>query len=244
MRRLHSSFFSLLLAACLMAGSVDSLVEGGIEKMIEEKLPSVIGPARSYRLKFVETSLLDLAGGRINKLTLEARDYSFPDAPMVEYFLVEMKDLRFDLEAIRTVRHTAFRMTVGEDDLNRYLKEKNLIDPVPTVSIRRGELGVSMNREFLGVNVGALLRGRLEVLEDREVLFRPSGLEVAGIGMPAMVANLLVERINPLLDLKKMNLPVRAISMEEADRRLIIKGEALLPLPIFLRSGQAVKPRV
>ncbi|MFH0802898.1 MAG: DUF2993 domain-containing protein [bacterium] len=235
MNKFRSPFFSLLLLAFLMTASVDSFVEGGIEKLLEEKLPSVIGPAKSYRLKFADTSLLDLAGGRINKLTIEARDYSLPDAPLIEYFLVEMSGMRFDLEAIRAVQKTTFRMMVGEDALNDYLKKKNIIDPVPVLSIRRGELGVSMRKEFLGIKIGAVLRGNLQVVEDHEVLFRPSGLEVAGIGIPKPIAQMLVDRVNPLVDLKKMNLPVKSITIEEAEHRFIIKGEAALPLPITLR---------
>lgn len=235
MKNFRSPFFSFLLLAFLMTASVDSFVEGGIEKLLEEKLPSVIGPAKSYRLKFVDTSLLDLAGGKITKLTLEARGYSFPDAPLIDYFLVEMSGMRFDLSAIREVQRTTFRMMVGEDALNDYLKKKNVIDPVPVLSIRQGELGVSMRKEFLGIKIGAVLRGTIEVVEDHDVLFRPSGLEIAGIGIPKPIAQMLVDRVNPLVDLKKMNLPVKSITIEEADHRLIIKGEAILPLPISLR---------
>ncbi len=210
MRRL----IAILLAAGSLAGCSTGLVRPRVEKGIEKALPDYIGPAREYDVK-VEGSERELLRGDIDALHITGRDVQITENLLVGSLVVDMTGVRADTSTrkLKSVESTTFRGTVTEKAVNDYVNASRPEGKEMHIDLEKGSLTVTARPSFHGIGAEVKITGKPRIEGGSRVSFVADKASLSIVPVPASIVNLLLERVNPVLDLGKMKFPVTLTSV-------------------------------
>ena len=145
--------------------------------------------------------------------------------------LMQAQDLVLDIPALRTkndvrvIRRGADKIyaRISEADLNRALThKKNSIENM-RVKLGHGTL-VFTGRYRFGLSTSLMLQGRLEAPDGYRINFVPTKAAVGGIPLPATPLRTVLNRMNPLLNLKSIPLAPRVDRLIVQPGYLTVQG--------------------
>lgn len=139
--------------------------------------------------------------------------------------MVDLSQLLFDDRLrFRRLGRYQFYVEIGERELNRYLfaSGRSLSVETPRVELRDSGIRLSGRvRSPLGWT-HIRVDGRFEVADETRINFVASGLKVAGLPLPGLIAREVFNRINPVADLARLNLRVKPDRIVTRTRRLSV----------------------
>lgn len=219
----------ILIVAVLVSGCAKGIVTSQIESSIAERLPEIIGPARSYRVE-VSGHTTQMIKGKMSQVRILGEVVSIAPNLAVDELEVTLDDIVFDrhTQAIKSCKATLFTAKVAERTLNAYLSAERPDLNELRVRLRRGRMLVHVRPAFLKLSVGVDLEGTLKVVAPAKVFFEVDRLKLAGLKMPGLTAEYIEEKINPVQDFSSSGLGIRLTSIEISPGALVMKGSAEL----------------
>jgi hypothetical protein len=224
---------ALLIAAAavlVLSGCNTSVVRKSVERRIERRLHGVVGPAERYDVRIRNTRDAELVKGRARRVEIEGRKIHLKEQLMVDSLKVTLDNLRYEggEPYFVSVQRSDLAVEFTEDAINRYLREYHARYD-PHVELDPELVTVRMLYTFLGTPTPIRAKGRFVVREGRLLLFDAESADVSFIDRPGFGEQFVEDRVNPLLDLSRLDFPARLESVQVLDGRLRAWGSAALP---------------
>ena len=178
-----------------------------IEDGLEERLPSIIGPAESYEVE-VSGRALKMIDGRLAKILIHGRNVKLQGFP-VDDLEVEMRGVVFDKEKsqLESAEQTLFTAIVGEKTLVNYIRRNQPDIKDLRLKLANGAMTVQTRPRALGLSAPVSLTGKLRLRPGNKVDMDTDTMSVAGLNVPGRVIDFIMNRVNPVLDLSLGNFP-------------------------------------
>ena len=190
-------------------------------------LPDFIGPADSYDVK-VEGSFSDLMNSRLDRLRITGRNVLFLRKYPVDELLLEMKNIRFDMEArtLKSAESTSLSAVMYESSLLRYVAREHPDLGQAHIVISEGFVVATAEPELAHLSAQVEAVGKLRIRDGVRVDFVVEKVSVGGLPMPAAVANTIENQFNPVLNLSDCPLPITLTSIKMAPGKVALTGTA------------------
>jgi hypothetical protein len=225
-------WLALLVLVCAgaqtLAGCTTTVVRSSVERRVERRLSSLVGPAAWYRVRILGTRDPDVVQGRARRVEIEGRRIRALEQVTLENLKLSLFDVQYDPEELYrfTVRRSDLEIEVTDRALTQFL-QKRLPRYRPYVEFEPDQVLVSMQYRLFGTPSTLKARGRLVVEEGRRLLFEAENHPDDAAA--TAVEQVLGEKLNPLLDLTGLDIPCRLEYVQVMDGRLRAHGTAALP---------------
>jgi hypothetical protein len=216
------------------------------EKRINALLPEYLGPADRYSTRVRETTS-GLLRGRLRRVEVNGVNVRLSDDLTVDHLALHISDVSVDTRAQRIQSVGAIRVaaTVGETNLNRYLRARRPDIAGLQVRLGTGEATVRATPEVADLfGVPLQVRGVLRPRSGGALLdFVPGGARVSIVPIPGPVLRFVGERLNPVVDLQTLHAPFRVEQITLRPGAAVLTGSAdpamLLASAAARRSGSS-----
>lgn len=228
---------ALTSAAVLAAGCAGHFVANAIEKGISDRLPELIGPAKSYTVD-VQGSTRQMMRGRMDQIVIRGKGVRMMPDLILDDLEVWLNDVVADpnTSTLKSVGDVQFDAVITQDALNGYLMHTRPESIRVTCLDQR--MIVDAHPKLLRISTNVKLTGRL-IPKGQRLNFIIDKLEVAGIGTPSIAADYVEGRINPVLDLGKMSLSPELKSVTVVPGAVRFSGTARIAgLDAQMRAGK------
>ncbi len=218
----------LLTLACLvLTGGCGRSVERMAERRLNPLLPAFLGPAEKYSTR-VRGNPGALSRGRLRSVHIEGIGVQVSSELTLDTLTLDLKGVDVDTKAgsLRDVESIAFGATLGEAGLNRYLRARRPDVAGLRVEIGAADMTVHAQPEVLELaSVPVRVRGTVAPHTGGSLLdFTPGGARISVVPVPAPVLGYLARRVNPIVDLSTLRLPVRVERAEVRQGMLRLSG--------------------
>jgi hypothetical protein len=215
--------------ALATSGCSTSIVRRGVERRIEKRLSGLLGPAEKYRVRIRGTHDSELVLGRARRVEVEGTRVFAKNELMLESLKLTLVDLRYeggDPDFI-SVRRSDLEVECTDDALNAYLKKyKARYDP--DIRFQPDQVSVRITYPFLGTPTPLSATGRLLIQEGRRLIFDADKADVPFITQPEAAARFVEDRVNPILDLGRIEFPARLENVQVLQSRIRAHGTAAI----------------
>lgn len=221
--------FCLLATLSSVTGCSTRFIRSRAERRIARRLDRLIGPADRYRVRVSRTKDAQLVAGRIRKIDIDGWNVQAGRQINLEWLHLEMRDVKYHAgpDEQLTVGSSELVIHLTEDSLNDYLRREHPDGP-PRVTLNGGTVTLRSAIRLLGVPTPMETTGSLEVADHLQVNYRASEVHLADADPVPGIGPEYVERhLNPLLDVERLNLPLRLDAIEVHPGHLVVRGSAL-----------------
>jgi len=213
----------LVISGC---GPLDPIraVERGIAGYAARRF----GPADRYKVR-IGSAGTNLRRGVIGSLVIEGHRVHTKAGLVVNWCRVELRDVHFERKSrsITSVGESSVIAEVLEEDANAYLGARpDGYRHMKVELIGDGEMAVVVEPRLIGVPVTVRLEGRPEVRNGSEVAFVPDALRVAKLSVPRSLLAIVERRINPVLRVEELGVPVVLGDVRVEQGRIVAVGTA------------------
>jgi hypothetical protein len=226
---LAGTIAAALAAAALTGGCSTTIVRRSVERRIERRLGFWIGPAEKYRVRILHTRDPEVVVGRARRVEITGRRIMARGQFLVDSLRLTMDDLRYeggDPDFI-SIRRSDLEIEFTEEALNDYLKAYHGRNQ-PEVRLTPDQIAVRLTYRFLGAPTLLKATGRLVIREGRQLLFDADAAEVPFIQEPPEAMEYVEQRVNPLLDLGRIDFPARLETVQILAGRVRAHGTAAI----------------
>jgi hypothetical protein len=221
-----------LLTAMLLTGCSTRLIRGRAERRITDKLEDLIGPADQYRVRLRGARDAEIVVGRIRLIEIEGWNVRAGEQIDLASVRLVVRDLRYHAppdERI-SVGSSELEIHLTEASLNDYLRRQHP-DLQPVVHLNDGTVTLKGMFRLLGIPTPIETEGRLVVVDRTRVEFRADTVRLSIDPIPGVGNEYVESRLNPLINVARLKLPLRLDSVELQNGRMIVRGAAYLPPP-------------
>ena len=231
--------FPLMLAGCKGA------VENEAGKRLNALLPEYLGPAQKYTTTVDADSAGAIMRGRFRKVHIEGIGVQVNPKMTIDRLQLDFAEVEVDTKAkkLRSIGGATFACSLSGENLNRYVQAQR-----PDVNGLKASLtrtGILINAApqdpFKLVAVPIAVEGKLIPHGGAKMDFKPNMAKVSILSIPGFALDFIQARLNPLVELSGMAIPVKVESADVRDGYLTITG-AVEPDDI-LRLGNGAAAR-
>lgn len=229
-RRSTLSLVALAAAVAALSGCSTTVVRKGVERRVEKRLTDLLGPAQSYRVRILDTRDAELVLGRARRVEISGKDIHAKGQFVLDSLKLTLVDLRYEGAEpyFVSVQRSDLEIQFSEQALNEYLQVHEARFK-PHVEFLQDQVRVQMVYNFLGKPTPIKALGHFVIQEGRRLLFRADSADVAFLNTPGFGERFVEDRINPLLDLSRIEFPARLESIQVLRGRIIAQGSAAIP---------------
>jgi hypothetical protein len=223
----------LLVALPLVGGCRTTVVRRSVERRVERRLATILGPAERYRVRIVDTTDAELVTGRARRVEVRARRVYARNDLLIDSLLLTLDDLRYeggDPDLV-SVRRSDLQVEVTDEALNSYLRASQARYH-PVVHFGADQVEVTVTYPFLGTPTVIHATGRFVIREGRQLLFDAEKADISFLNQPGFGEKFVEDRVNPLFDLRRIEFPARLESVQLLPGRLRAYGTAAITTPI------------
>jgi hypothetical protein len=213
-------------------GSIFNSADRGLElnlaeRILERELPKRVGPADRYEVR-LDRKGTDLLRGRLGRADVTGIQVRTSDGLVIPRMELKLQDVRFNMLArsLDGVGKGDFSAALGQDVVTRFIRQRTGGAGVRDVSVafRSGQIAVKGTPELLGFGMPSEMVGK-PVLRGRDAVdFQASSVSVFGMKLPQFAVDTLERKINPVVDLSGLKLPVRITKFSIQGNRLVADG--------------------
>lgn len=212
------------------------------EKAIVGLLPGYVGPADSYKARVRSDSLGAMMRGRAKTVHIEGKGVRLTPELTLEALTVDAEEVEVDRKA-KTLR------SVGEATFSARIREPNLHAMARARRPKLADLGVSLVGPYVRVKVTPEVFGypTVPVTIDGELLardgggaldFEPASARLTILPIPKPILDFVAERLNPIVDLRGLSLPIQVEKAQVRGGTLVLDGR-IPPEELVRRSQQS-----
>jgi hypothetical protein len=201
---------------------------GLAERILESELPRHVGPAQKYQVRIGRDGN-DLLRGRFGQVDVTGIDVKTSDGLVIPKMDLTLHDVQLNLlnRSLDSVGRSLFSLGVGEEAVSRFVQKRAGAGVRDVrVAFRNGQVVVNATPELLGFPLPSEVAGKPVMNGLESIDFRASHLSVAGLRIPRFGVNMLEEKINPVVDLSGLKLPVQIRNFRIEGNRLVADGIA------------------
>jgi hypothetical protein len=201
---------------------------GLVESIIERELPRRVGPARNYDVRLGSRGT-DLARGMLGSIDVTGNDVRTADGLVIPRMDLHMEGVKVGLgsRSLESVARSAFTAALSEDVVTRFIRKRAGAEVKDVrVAFRGGQIVVGGTPSLLGFDLPSEVAGKPALRGDDAVDFRASRVSVLGLRLPRFAVDELENRINPVVDLSGLKLPVRISGLRVRGKSLVADGAA------------------
>jgi hypothetical protein len=218
----------LLLTAALLVGCGHPAQETAAHK-IADALPSLLGPAAHYDVQ-VDADPFALARGRARAVHIQGEEVQLLPALIVDTLRADAQEVSFDKDTRRldNVGQTQFTATISQAHLTQYLAQSKPLLPGLLVTLRESDVEADVPISALGLQTTAVLTGTVAPNADdaTRLDFQANSARLGPVPLPAVLVNLALDRLNPLIRLPGLKAPLSITRATVQGSRLTLKGTA------------------
>jgi hypothetical protein len=228
-RMFRATSCALLLLVAFSSGCSRASPFRAIERSVRDEMPRVIGPADRYEV-VVSRSGGGLVAGRIPWINIRGQNVRAIEGLTIDDLEVRLEDVRFSRSS-RTVQEiglTHFEARLSAGSVVGYLHSRSPGLRGVQVAFDGASVRVHATPSLLGIGVPMEVEGRPLLRGPTTIDFAASRIAILRLGLPEFAVRRLEARINPLVDLSTMPLPLHLTSVQIMDDRALITGTASL----------------
>jgi hypothetical protein len=211
----------------LVAAGCGRVAEGEAGKRVNALLPKYLGPARHYSTRVRGDSAGAILRGRLKQVHVTGRDVQLDPDLLVDELTLDFDEIEVDTKAqtLRRVGSAAFGCRIGEARLDRYVRARRRDVPSLSVTLKGGGLVVSAKPDVLGViAVPVSVQGRLVPRGGGAIDFEPDRAKVSVLPIPQVVLDYLARKLNPVVELSQVAVPIQVTQADVRDGFLALTG--------------------
>lgn len=222
------------LLACavvpLLSGCATHFLRRHAERRINHKLEDLIGPADEYTVRIRDTPDAEIVAGRIRCIDIDGRNVLAGHQIELESVHLELHDLHYHPppDEAWSVGQSVLVIQLTQQALNDYLRRQNPAAP-PEIVLAVGTVTLKGSLELLGVPTPLVTTGHLEIMDGTRLNFRADTVRLSGDPIPGIGPEYVEGHLNPLLNVKRLHLPLRLEAVETEPGRLVVRGRVFLP---------------
>jgi hypothetical protein len=230
--RLSPVILALLLLAPV--GCSTRLIRGNLEKRIAGRLRTLIGPADDYRVRIYDTKDPELVVGSIRRLEVHATNVRAGRKTSIQLESLSLwaRGIRFRGAAgeVGGVRESHLEVEISEEALNDYLQRQHRREEA-RVRLNDGTVTLFGTLRLLGVQAPVETTGRLAIADGRQVVYRAETVSAPTLRLPGSGHEFIERQVNPLVDIEKLDWPVRLETIRVGGGKVTLGGALSLPTP-------------
>jgi len=226
-RRWWLGFALALVVATVSSGCSTRIVRRNAEKRLARRLEEFLGPAEKYRVRIYGTTDAQLVAGRVRRLVFEGYRILARGVLPVEYLWGELREIRYvggEAELLE-IRDSDLAVEFSEAGLNRYLREHHGRYQ-PELTVLDGTVRATILYRIAGTPAPIAAVGRLVVVDHQRLDFRAEQVETPLPIHPDSARSLLEEIVNPIVDLRRIDWPLRLDTVRVEQGRIMVHGSA------------------
>lgn len=217
---------ALLLASALVTGCGHPVQETAAHK-IADALPSLLGPADHYEVQ-VNGDPFALSRGRAKAVHIQCKNVQVSPSLTLDTLTADASDMSFDKDTRRLdhVGRTQFTATISQAHLTQYLAQTKPLLPGLRVTLRAEDVEAQIPVSALGVQTTAMLTGTVSPNADdpAKLDFSANHAQVGPVPLPAMLVNLALDQLNPIVHLPTLKAPLTVTNATVNDSYLTLQG--------------------
>ena len=197
-----------------------------VESILEKELPRHVGPAQRYEVRLGRSGN-DLRRGFLSQVDVTGFDVRTDDGLVIPKMEMKLEGVRVGLgsRTLEGVGKSLFSASLGEEAVSSFVTRRAGVNVRDVrVGFRSGEIQVKGTPEVLGFGLPSEVRGKPVVTRGDTIDFRAGRVSVLGLGLPRIAVDRLEDRINPVVDLSGLKLPVRITEIRVVGDRLVADG--------------------
>ncbi len=219
---------SAALGAAVFVGCAHPVQQTAAHK-IADALPAVVGPAARYDVQ-VDGDPFALVRGRARGIHIQGKSVQLSPILTLDTLNADADDVSFD-QKTRTLTHvgqTRFTASLSQTHFDAYLAGSKPLLPNLAVTLRTDDVLASVPVTFLGMHTVARLSGtvRPSAFDPTRLDFVANGAQLGDVPLPAGLINLALDRLNPVITLTGLRVPLSVTQAQITDGRLVLGGTA------------------
>ena len=235
---------SYVALACI-AGLVTAMstgcrrpVEKTAERIIKERLPIVLGTAKSYEVSVESASMGAGMRGRLRHVSVFGRGVSLTNGMILDRVLIEASDVSVDRKSalIDGVRSSTMNAWLDAREVEAIIRKRRPDLPPVNLTVVGETLQVRTVPRVLGFpTVTVAIDGSLVVAKSgRELHFQPKTARLGVVPIPDSVVGYVADIVNPVAEMTAFPVPMlaRSVSLDGGFIRIgaELTVEELLPI--------------
>jgi hypothetical protein len=211
MMKPHDSIGLTLLCAALGCGARPG--EKKSEKAVNDLLPAYLGKAGSYKTRIQADSLGAVMRGRVRRVEITGRNVQLvPDLLLTE-LSITAEEIEVDKrkKQLKNVGKALFTAQITEANLAKCVKGRRPDIKDLNVTLRGEFVQAKLRPQVFGYpTVPITIQGKLLTRNGGVALdFEPDAARVTVVPVPKFVLDWTMEKLNPVVDLQFLHVPIR-----------------------------------
>ena len=235
---------SHVVLACI-AGLVTAMstgcrrpVEKTAERIIKERLPIVLGTAKSYEVSVESASMGAGMRGRLRHVSVFGRGVALTNGMILDRVLIEASDVSVDRKSasIDAIRSSTMVAWLDAREVEAIIRKRRPDLPPVNLTVVGETLQVRTVPRVLGFpTVTVAIDGSLVVAKSgRELHFQPKTARLGVVPIPDSVVGYVADIVNPVAEMTAFPVPMlaRSVSLDGGFIRIgaELTVEELLPI--------------
>jgi hypothetical protein len=193
-------------------------------------LEQLIGPAERYQVRIRGTKDAQIVAGHLRRVDVDGWNVRAANQIDLESFHLELHNLRYEAppEESLSIGESFLEIQITEPALNQYVRRQNPRSQTE-ITLDSGRVTLKEQMRLLGIDTPLVTTGWLEIVEHTRVNFRAESVRLSADPIPGIGKEYVESHLNPLLNIKRLNLPLSLDEIEVQPGRLIVRGSASLP---------------
>lgn len=203
-------------------GGTDEITIQLAETFLKGELARKLGPAQEYQVR-VDRETTNLTQGQLGPVDVTGLDVQTKDGLIISRLEIHLDPSRIgpNFRPVEGELGGTFLAEFSKQNVTRYVRRRmGRKLPDFQLAFYRDRIVVRGKPDVSGVDLPSEVAGRPYVRRGSEVHFRASRVKVLGIRITEVAANALEKRINPVINLADLDLPIQI-------RRLRVRRNAL-----------------
>ena len=218
----QAHLLALALAGCARPGEREA------ERAILRLLPEYLGPAKGYAVRVKGKSLGAISRGHLREVRIAGTDVRLTDELTVRELTVDADEVAVDLKtrSLQGVSQALFSARIDEAPLDAMARKRRpkLLDLKLRLTGKWVE--ATVRPEVFGYpTIPITVRGTLAVRSGGRALdFSPDRGRLSVVPIPEALLDFVAERLNPVVDLSGLSVPLQIQRAEVAGGALTLSG--------------------
>lgn len=197
-----------------------------IEQAVKEKMPDMIGPARSYSVS-VRGGLFEIIKGCIGGVNIRGNGVRLANGLSIDRLDIKLKGIKFKPDqTITEVQSTDFTAIVTEQGLSEFLANARPDMKDSKVSLADDHLTLSASPRILATRTPVTLNCSLRIDGGVKLNLVIDRLVARGVKAPGFVRGKLMHDLNPVFDTQQMGIEAKLNSVRIANGAIALTGSA------------------
>jgi len=234
----HLLVISIAFASVVTSTGCRRPVEKTAERIIKERLPIVLGTAKSYDVRVESASMGAGMRGRLRHVSVFGRGVALTNGMLLDRVLIEASDVSVDRKSatIDAVRSSAMVAWLDAREVEAIIRKRRPDLPPVNITVVGETLQVRTVPRVLGFpTITVAIDGGLVVAKSgKELHFQPKTARLGVVPIPDSVVGYVADIVNPVAEMTAFPVPMlaRSVSLDGGFIRIgaELTVEELLPI--------------